>query len=79
MRNSLVHDVKNVDFDLEKYVEDMNDQKKKQFIADFNLISSEVTNDIRQLYLTDPRQALWYSGMAFLGLVYLKIHPAVSH
>ena len=79
LRNSLVHDVKNVDFDLEKYVSEMSDQKKKQFVLDFNLLSTEVTNDIRKLFLVDPRQALWYSGMAFLGLVYLKIRPSISH
>jgi len=79
LRNSLVHDVKNVDFELDTHVADMNEQKKKQFIADFNLISTEVTNDVRQLFLVDPRQALWYSGMAFLGLVYLKIRPTIAH
>ena len=79
LRNSLVHDVKNVDFELDAYVEAMNEQKKKQFIADFNLISTDVTNDVRNLFLADPRQALWYSGMAFLGLVYLKIRPVIAH
>ena len=79
LRNSLVHDVKNVDFDLDQHVSVMNDQKKKQFIAEFNLVSSDVTNEIRRFYLDDPRQALWYSGMAFLGLVYLKIRPVTAH
>lgn len=79
LRNSLVHDVKNVDFELDAYVSAMNEQKKKQFVADFNLISLEVSNEIRKLFLIDPRQALWYSGMAFLGLVYLRIRPTIAH
>lgn len=78
LRNSLVHDVKNVDFQLDAHVAAMNEQKKRQFVADFNLISTEVTNDVRQLFLVDPRQALWYSGMAFLGLVYLKLRPTIA-
>lgn len=77
LRNSLVHDVRNIDFNLEIYVSKMNDHKKRQFISEFNLISTEVTIDVRQLYLSDPRSALWYSGMAFLGLVYLKISPSI--
>ncbi len=79
LRNKLVHDVRNVDFDFEKYVSDMNDQKRQQFLKDFNIISTEVTNDIRTLFFHDPRQAVWYSGMAFLGIVYLKIRPSQLH
>lgn len=79
LRNDLVHDVRNVNFDFTKYVNDMNEQKKQQFLKNFNIISTEVTNDIRTLFLHDPRQAIWYSGMAFLGIVYLRIRPSYMH
>ena len=79
LRNKLVHDVKNVDFDLEAYVADMNAEQQSHFLNNYNLLSTEVTDDIRNLFRHDPRQALWYAGMAFLGLVYLRIRPAVSH
>lgn len=72
LRNKLVHDVRNVNFDLDNYVGAMSTDQKAQFLRNFNLLSTEVTDDVRQLFYVDPRQALWYSGMAFLGLVYLK-------
>ena len=79
LRNKLVHDVKNVNFDLEAYVADMTSDQHKQFITNFNLQSSDLTDDVRNMFRHDPRQALWYAGMTFLGLVYLKIRPHVSH
>ena len=79
LRNSLVHDVRNVSFDFGEHVSMMNEQKQQQFVKDFNIISTEVTNDVRKLFLADPRQAIWYAGMAFLGLVYLKIRPTHMH
>lgn len=79
LRNLLIHDVRNVNFDFEKHVANMNKQKRQQFLKDFNIISTEVNNDMKNLFFLDPRQAVWYSGMAFLGIVYLKIRPSQLH
>jgi len=79
MRNTLVHDVRNVSFDLAKYVEDMDKIEQNAFLKKFNLISTEVNDDVRTLFRFDPRQALWYAGMAFLGIVYLKMRPNAIH
>jgi hypothetical protein len=79
LRNMLVHDVRNVDFDLEAYVSDLSQEKQAQFLKNFNLLSTEVDDGVRNLFRFDPRQALWYSGMAFLGLVYLRLRSHVSH
>lgn len=79
IRNKLVHDVRNVNFDLSIYVEKMTPKDQKTFLNNFNLISTEITNDVRNLFRFDPRQAIWYSAMAFLGIVYLKIAPVVHH
>lgn len=72
LRNRLVHDVRNVNFDLLEYVEALTEKERETFLKNFNIISTEVTDNIRNLFRHDPRQALWYSTMAFLGLVYLK-------
>lgn len=72
LRNRLVHDVRNVNFDLLVHVESLNTKERETFLKNFNLVSTEVTDDVRNLFHFDPRQALWYSTMAFLGLVYLK-------
>lgn len=79
LRNTLVHDVRKVNFDFLKYVEDMNKDQKDTFLKSFNLLSTEITDDVRNLFRHDPRQALWYSGMAFLGIVYLKSKPVALH
>jgi hypothetical protein len=79
LRNKLVHDVRNVNFDLAEYVESMERKEHDAFLKNFNLLSSEVTDDVRNLFRLDPRQALWYASMAFLGSVYLKLKPSVYH
>jgi len=78
LRNRLVHDVRNVNFDLLEYVESLSGKEREIFIKNFNIISTEVTNDLRKLFLFDPRQAIWYSTMAFLGIVYLKTQPIID-
>lgn len=79
MRNKLVHDVRNVNFDLSSYVEEMNQKDQDAFLKKFNLLSTEITEDIRNLFRFDPRQALWYSAMSLLGIVYLKLRPSPLH
>ena len=79
LRNMLVHDVRNVNFDLVSYVQGMNQKDQDIFLKKFNLLSSEVTDEVRNLFRLDPRQALWYASMAFLGIVYLKLRPDVLH
>ena len=79
LRNKLVHDVREVNFNLSEYVAKMNKKQQDVFLKNFNLLSTEVTNDVRNLFRHDPRQALWYSGMAFLGIVYLKVRPSSLH
>jgi len=75
LRNRLVHDVRNVNFDLLEHVEALGMKERETFLKNFNIISSEVTDDVRNLFRFDPRQALWYSTMAFLGIVYLNTQP----
>lgn len=79
LRNTLVHDVRNVGFDLSEYVAGMNQKDQDAFLKKFNLLSTEVTDDVRNLFRFDPRQALWYAGMAFLGFVYLNMKPNELH
>ena len=74
LRNKLVHGVQNVDFDLAQHVEQMKPRDRDGFLNNFNLVSTEVTDDVRDLFRHDPRQALWYSSMAFLAAVYLGLN-----
>lgn len=79
LRNKLVHDVRNVNFNLAEYVERMEKKQQEDFLGNFNILSTEVTDETRDLFRLDPRQALWYASMAFLGLVYLKLRPSTYH
>lgn len=72
LRNRLVHDVRSVNFDLLEHVDSLGPKEHEIFLKNFNIISTEVTDDVRNLFRFDPRQALWYSTMAFLGIVYLR-------
>ena len=57
----------------------MNQKDREKFLNNFNLLSTEVTNDVRILFRFDPRQALWYAAMALLGIVYLKLESDAIH
>ena len=75
----LVHDVRNVNFDLAAHVEEMTPNDQVTFMKKFNLLSTDVTDEVRNLFRLDPRQALWYASMAFLGIVYLKLRVELTH
>jgi DNA-binding MltR family transcriptional regulator len=79
LRNKLVHDVRNVNFNLTEHVESMEKKGQGEFLRNFNLLSTDVTDDVRAIFRYDPRQALWYASMAFLGSVYLKLKTSVHH
>ena len=79
LRNKLVHDVRNVGFDLTRHIDNLSKEQRNAFLNNFNLLSTEITDDVRNLFRHDPRQALWYSGMAFLGVIYLKTKPSTFH
>ena len=79
LRNKLVHDVRNVDFDLIRHIDNMSKDQRDAFLNNFNLLSTGITDDARNLFRHDPRQALWYSGIAFLGVVYLRTKPSAFH
>lgn len=72
IRNRLVHNIKNVNFELHAEVERMDAQQFKQFVLKFNTLSTHVDDNVRNLFRHDPIQALWYGGMAVLGMIYLK-------
>ena len=72
LRNRLVHDVRNASFEFHAHVESLSAKEFDTFFRNFNIISTSTTDDVKNLFRFDPRQALWYSIMALLGVVYLK-------
>ncbi len=86
LRNRLVHDVSNVNFDLVEYVASMNSDQLKSFIRSCDNFSTpngkddgrNVVNDgsqvvpVEQLFQEKPKLALWYAGIAVLFKIYVK-------
>jgi energy-converting hydrogenase A subunit M len=72
LRNKLVHNIKNVNYQLHEEVEKMDKQQFQRFVHNYNTLATDVDDNIRNLFRHDPCQALWYGGMSVLGMIYLK-------
>ena len=51
----------------------LDKEKFNLFVRKFNLLSTEVDDEVNRLFKFDPRQAIWYSSMALLGIIYLQL------
>lgn len=75
LRNDLVHDIRNVKFELHEYVAKKSASELQTFQKRFNLETTP-SKGMNDLLHRDPRQALWYQAMAFLGSVYLRVNES---
>lgn len=73
VRNDLVHNISNVNYDLLDTVNKMNKSEFKTFYKRFNTLSTEPDENVEKLFRQDPVQAIWFGGMSVLGSIYLKI------
>ncbi len=78
LRNRLVHNIKNVNYQMHEVVEKMDSQQFKQFVKKFNTLSTEYDEDIQNLFRHDPSQALWYGGMAVLGIINIERSRSIN-
>jgi hypothetical protein len=72
LRNRLVHNIKNVEFQLHDHVAGLDKQQFKQFVKNFNTLSSDVDDSLLNLFRHDPIQAIWNGAMSVLGRIYLR-------
>ncbi len=86
LRNSLVHGVKNVQFDLDERTRRMNRDQFGSFVKACDIFSSpgsgndgiNVVNDgsnivpVEQLFKDNPKLALWNAGIAILSTIYCR-------
>lgn len=77
LRNSLVHDVRNVGFDLSKHVAAMDTKAFEAFAKGFDSFSGdrkvafegkEVSPD--EVFRRDPKTAIWWSAMLTVAIIY---------
>jgi hypothetical protein len=72
LRNKLVHNIQNVNYQLDEKVKKMGKEEFESFIKNFNALATDLDDSIHNLFREDPAQAIWYGGMAVLGVIYLK-------
>jgi hypothetical protein len=79
LRNDLVHDVRNVGFDLREYVEELDINQFKSFVASFgyfadaeSFIYDGRTIQVIEFVRDDPKQAIWFSLINLTGIIYIQ-------
>lgn len=86
LRNQLVHDISNVDFDLKEYVASLSPAKFKRFVKSMDSFSYdgwELERDgknltIEEFFRTDPKTAIWYSAMLTTAIIYQQKQMAIA-
>lgn len=78
LRNQLIHDIRNVTFDLEQYVRSLKKDQRKKFAQGFEFGVSTIEDAEKRhaFVLADPREAIWRSSIAILALSYLHMEIA---
>ena len=79
IRNSLVHDVKNVHFNFNELLNGKDHNQQAKFARDISFVSPDQKevegvdlDEIINGVLDDPKTAVWYSLMFFIAKGYLQ-------
>jgi hypothetical protein len=85
LRNLLVHNVKQVDFDLKAHVNNFNKNQLGSFVKTYSYFAGgENFKYTDKIYNTanfvrsDPKRAIWFCVMIFAGVLYLKRDTALQ-
>lgn len=84
LRNILVHDVSNTNFNFERYIQCLDKQKKKSLavatcFVDFNVIDRELSEkEMVQRLIENPKRCIWEATMFVLAMLKLKSDTAKS-
>ncbi|WP_303909445.1 hypothetical protein [Thiohalomonas denitrificans] len=72
LRNKLVHNIGNVQFDLATYADNLEKDAKDNFAKSFWYGYGEQDDgvDRKQLVLAKPKEAIWVSALLFLAIIY---------
>lgn len=79
LRNRLVHDVTNVQFDLDEHVRSLDGNQLEQFARaygyfethnEFEYQGSRI--DVKEFARLNPKRAIWFSVMNFAAIIYLR-------
>ena len=82
LRNDMVHDVSQVDFDLKNYVKSLDQNQLKGFTQAFGYFAGDPKKKVSdsrgtkmslsEFITAEPKTAIWYSLMNFAGVAYLS-------
>jgi hypothetical protein len=78
LRNKLVHDVRNAQFDLQAHVKSLSHDQIKSFTKNFNSYSTEGALELdgktippSDVFLHDPKTGIFWSAMVTLAVIYM--------
>lgn len=79
LRNSLVHDIGQVDFSFDYYLNSLDKQQKTSFVKSFGYFANGITFelgdqvlDTTEFMLSSPKRGVWFSVMALCSVIYLS-------
>lgn len=75
LRNLLVHNIRNVSFDLKGYALTLKQDKKRNFVLSFwygfdRVVDLKGGITKNNVVLEDPKEAIWASALIFLAIIY---------
>lgn len=71
LRNTLIHNIQNVNFDLQSYIAQLSTAKKNNFIKAVETSYPE-EEKYKKYITTNPKKAIWHTGMYILAIIYLE-------
>lgn len=84
LRNMLVHDISQIDFELTAYISSMDKNQQRSFAKAFSYFSVgdefEINGQkisVEEYVIRAPKTAIWFSLILFSGIVYL-LHDTAS-
>jgi len=86
LRNKLVHDISNVQFDLKEYVENLSPKRFETFVKSLDsfsydrvkLIKAGKKYSVQGFFREHTKTAVWYSAMVTIGIIYQQKELALS-
>jgi hypothetical protein len=77
LRNMLVHNVQNINFDFEKYYQQLNKDNKRNFVNNFGIHldmkgNLEKNVEEKQRFLESPKTFIWYGLKWVIAIMALK-------
>jgi hypothetical protein len=73
LRNDVAHSIRNVSFDLKRYVDALDPDKKKEFVRDVAEWGGVTRSAVlTRFVLEEPKTVLWHSGLILSAVLFMQ-------